>query len=210
MKNKLSTILLISFLAVFLVAGSAMAAPVLDFSDGEAVGIGSIAYDGSNVTGTGIGLDQLFAGGVSTNSGIWDLSGPITLTGTDPNAASLDFSTATNSITIYGSVTGTSVGLQTLLTGTFSSWNWDNVYHVFNAIGFDTKCEDLLTYFGLGIGTPFNYVTFTLGWDVGLGPDEYLPVSVDYRNTPVPIPATAWIFGAGLVCLVGIRRKLKS
>jgi len=27
---------------------------------------------------------------------------------------------------------------------------------------------------------------------------------------PVPIPATVWIFGAGLVGLVGIRRKLRS
>jgi hypothetical protein len=204
-KKNLSTILLISSLALFLVVGSAMASPVLDFRDGFAVGIGSITYDGNNVTGTGIGLDQLFAGGVS-NFGIYDLDGSIN--GPYSSAASLDFNTATNIITITGSIPGASVGPQTLLTGSFSSWTWDNTNLVFSAIGFDTKCDAILNFFGIGTETPFNYATFTLGWN--FSGSDIVPVSVDLRNTPVPIPATMWIFGAGLVGLVGIRRKLRS
>jgi hypothetical protein len=30
------------------------------------------------------------------------------------------------------------------------------------------------------------------------------------RAAPIPIPSTVWIFGAGLIGLVGIRRKLRS
>jgi hypothetical protein len=41
------------------------------------------------------------------------------------------------------------------------------------------------------------------GWLLSVGMD-------DLTINTVPIPSTVWIFGAGLVSLVGIRRKLRN
>jgi hypothetical protein len=35
-------------------------------------------------------------------------------------------------------------------------------------------------------------------------------LSGDVFNTPVPLPAAIWLLGAGLIGLVGVRRKLQG
>jgi hypothetical protein len=61
-------------------------------------------------------------------------------------------------------------------------------------------------YYGLDA---YNSLSVLWG-DVGTLTVSFTTPVGDDDVAPVPIPATVWLFGAGLVGLVGIRRKLRS
>jgi hypothetical protein len=77
----------------------------------------------------------------------------------------------------------------------------------------DTKNDSLLSYFGLTPGTPFQGALTLLfaAPDNGVS-SAFTSTSIvggSIANTPVPLPAAAWLFGSGLVGLAGaIRKKL--
>jgi hypothetical protein len=49
------------------------------------------------------------------------------------------------------------------------------------------------------------YQTYQGGFDKTL----YAPVALMAAAAPVPIPAAGWLLGAGLICLVGVRRRVR-
>ena len=80
----------------------------------------------------------------------------------------------------------------------------------------DTKDETLLSYFGMPYGAYEGNVNLGFQiFDASLNPETFSFYvskdtigSGDVENTPVPIPGAAWLLGAGLIGLVGIRRRM--
>ena len=77
--------------------------------------------------------------------------------------------------------------------------------------GFIEDDDGILTFTGYdGVyHTVDGYSSVLINWD-GLYQIHFATADASDHVGPVPIPATVWIFGAGLMGLVGIRRKLKS
>lgn len=51
---------------------------------------------------------------------------------------------------------------------------------------------------------------FWLMEDIGGGDYDYNDLCASIKVTPTPVPAAVWLFGSGLVGLVGLRRKNKK
>ena len=121
--------------------------------------------------------------------------------------ALLNFSTAANTISVVGTVGG--LGLtttQTLLEGSFNAngWSFSNIggTDVFSGAGIDTKSADLLTALGAPTNTAFEFFGFSLQSVNGT------VNSTDILNTAVvPVPAAVWLFGSGLIGLLGVARR---
>lgn len=109
----------------------------------------------------------------------------------------------------------------TLLTGTFDSasvldaggslLNFKVVISAFT----DTKHPDLLAYFGMplvdyvgGLNLSFSTVNPNVGVGQSFNSNDIF--SGDIVNNPVPVPAAVWLFGSGLIGLIGIARRKKS
>ena len=57
-------------------------------------------------------------------------------------------------------------------------------------------------------GNPRDY-SINMTWFLGdIGYDESRTIDFDYRFGTVPVPPSVWLFGSGLLGLVGLRRKL--
>ena len=181
----------IVFFAVASYSTNASAVTVIDFSTGLAGPGGTITYDGTDVVGTDILIGALLVEGAPQGNGTYTAD------------ALLNFDTAANTIEIYGTV-DVLVGVPTtLLTGSFASFNYYTVggNEVFTASGPDTKACALLCELGLAIDTPFNFFGFSIESINGE------VVSTDIVNTAVPVPAAVWLFGSGLLGLVGVARR---
>jgi hypothetical protein len=79
--------------------------------------------------------------------------------------------------------------------------------------GTDLDDTDIMVTF-IGLGGETDILSFTYDIHGGTGkksfPTDPIPFDGDSDLEPVPIPSTIWIFGAGLVGFIGIRRKLVS
>lgn len=103
----------------------------------------------------------------------------------------------------------------TLLTGSFNNAFVRDLgvqgFKVTFGTFFDTKHPDLLTYFGLTPGTPFEGA-FTLLFaspNPGVG-GAFTSTSIfsgNVVNTVVPLPAAVWLFGSGLAWLLAARGR---
>jgi len=203
---------LLAFGATAATAAVADAVPlppmVIDFGTGLGDS-GNIEYDqdGTNVTGT-----DIFIGAMNVFNAPNGANGAYTVGGV------LNFSTASNTIVITGTVV--SLGIidsdTVLLTGSFNDGGWSfgsagvPGLNVFTGTGEDTKSEALLTALGAPLNQQFDFFGFSLDSNYAGG-----VVSTDITNTAstgkdvpeVPIPAAAWLFGSGLVGLVGVARR---
>jgi hypothetical protein len=104
----------------------------------------------------------------------------------------------------------------TLLMGSFSNafvQDLGSQFKVTFGSFSDTKNVDLLSYYGLTPGTPFQGALTLLfaATDNGVG-SPFTSTSVFSGNVvnspaPVPLPAAAWLFGSALVGLAGVLRK---
>ena len=99
---------------------------------------------------------------------------------------------------------------QTLLSGTFNPNDRSFISipgnggttDVFSGAGIDTKSPDLLTALGAPTNTAFEFFGFSLQSVNGI------VTSTDILNTAVvPVPAAVWLFGSGLIGLVGVARR---
>jgi hypothetical protein len=169
-------------------------ATTIDFERGPASG-GTISHDGTNATGTNIGIGTMRA--IDTPEGAGDY------TVTD---GLLNFDTGTNTITLTGAISGLGITDENtqLLSGSFTSWNYETVglFSVFSGTGPDVKNAALLTALGLPIDLAFQFFTFAIQVD-NLGQ----VVSVDLANVAVPIPGAAWLFGSALLGVVAVGRR---
>lgn len=229
--KKVSVILLLALLSVFLLAVSATATE-LDFGI-MAPTSGSISYAGgmAPLVGTGIGVDNVV--GLDTL-----LHNCLTL---DLFGATLDFTTGpsdgpwswgggeTASITIKGGVDLNQDGeindgdLPTntlLLSGTFGyTWvfhipnisNISNTFHITGSGFTDYKNTELLDFYGLPSllpdGSPMPYsgnfnISFSADFKgIGEAFNSSSVFSGDVVNTPIPDAATMFLLGSA--CLIG-------
>ena len=68
--------------------------------------------------------------------------------------------------------------------------------------GPDTKSDVSLGVLGINIGTAFEHFGFNIESANGT------VISTDIINTAVvPVPATVWLFGSGLIGLVAVARR---
>ena len=199
MKNLTRTLALISYFALASLSLNATAAAVIDFGTGLAGPGGTLSYDGVNTIGTNINIGGLTAEATPAGAGTYAVT------------ALLNFNTAANTISIVGDVPGLGIPAgTTLLTGSFSSFSYTaipgagGVTEIFSGQGPDQKDTGLLTALGLPDNTPFDFFGFSIESVNGT------VVSTDIVNTAVPVPAAVWLFGSGLLGLVGIARRRRS
>ena len=201
MNNLLKLLSLAAYLSVAAFSTNTSAAAVaINFSTGTAGSGGTISDvngDGSYITGTNINIGVLEAVGTSAD-GVYSTN------------AFLDFDTGGNTITVTGTVAGLGINSDiVLLSGSFSGWTYGStgLSASFSGSGVDTKHNDLLTALGVPLNTQFEYFGFTLGYDFDLDGNA-TAISTSVLNTSVvPVPAAAWLFGSGLLGLVGIARR---
>jgi hypothetical protein len=200
--------------AVVLMAGSAQAATVIDFSTGNAGRGGSITWDGTTLIGSNIPIGSATILSPTVDDR-FDVQG--TAMTAEGFFGSLDFNTSENFITITGCIEELGVGTDSgscqpvaLMDGTFSSWSV-NANGLVSASGFDTKSEELLEAIGLPTDIPWTFFGFSLSTE-SLG-DDGEPVSVvstDLKNTPIPEPTTMMLLGTGLLAAFRARRRQQA
>ena len=184
----------IVFAAVTAFSNNALSAVVIDFSTGGAGAGGTLTYDGTDVVGTDILIGQLIVDGAGAADGVYNAD------------AKLNFDTAADTITIYGTVNGLGGSLgstaRNLLSGSFSDFDFtDGSTQFFQGSGPDTKDRELLVELGVDPTTPFDFAGFSIESINGT------VISTNIVNTAVPVPAAVWLFGSGLLGLVGIARR---
>jgi hypothetical protein len=215
----------LGFLAALLLLPSVVwAVPVLKFDDPLVPG-GTVTYDGTG--GPAIGTDILFQSiqGLDT-----PLNAGVTLACV---GCELDFVTGPNlsqgpplwdfgpggTLTLTGALPGLGLPAGTLLvSGTFEGTPNEIIgvnFGLFAAVGADTKDPTLAAFYGL---TPTDFTLGTTSIQAILLPDASgafagAVVNADLNNTqpgarevPVPLPATAWLVGLGLIGL-GVRAR---
>ena len=190
-------------ICVFILSSPLHAAVVIDFGTGLGGSGGTISDvfgDGSHIIGSDVTIGSLEAVGTSADA----------VYVTD---AALDFDTDLNFIKVTGTVIGLGINNSIeLLSGSFNpGWTYTatGISAAFNGYGVDVKHADLLTALGVPVNAPFEFFGFSVGFDFD-GDGNATAISTDIINTsPVPVPAAVWLFGSGLIGLVGIARRKK-
>jgi hypothetical protein len=202
--------------AVVLMAGSAQAATVIDFTTGLAGEGGTISWDGTNLIGSNIPIGAVTIVGAPTGNGVYTVSGTASGTG-GTGFGSLDFNTETNFITITGCIDGLGVGTDSgscvpveLMDGSFTSW-MTNGHGLLNAIGPDTKSAELLEAINFPPEFPWAFFGVSITTDT-MTPDgtPYAVISTDIKNTAIPEPTTMMLLGTGLLAAFRARRRQQA
>lgn len=193
--KSLKPLLLIASLVVAAFSTNAVAATVvIDFQTGAAGAGGTITESGGNVIGSDINISLLILDGTASSDGSYTAD------------ALMNFDTAANTITIVGTVDPFVATSQTLLSGSFDSFSYSVVggNEFFTGTGPDIKSCALLCEIGVDPNTPFEF------FGISIESVNGTVISTDIVNTAVPVPAAVWLFGSGLIGLVGIARRKEA
>jgi len=214
-----------------LITPSAMAMS-LDFNI-SAPTSGTVSYNGlvgGGLVGSNIEVDNVVGLSTPANAGgagapciscalNFSTGGLTGYGGPNPNNSGWWSFASGGTVTITGGVQlqgGSDIALgSTLLNGTFNSAFVQDLgsqgFKVTFGTFFDTKHPDLLAYYGLTPGTPFQGAFTLLFASPNPGPGgAFTSTSVfsgNVVNTVVPLPAAALFFGSGLLGLAGALRK---
>jgi hypothetical protein len=176
----------------------------LKIEGGVITGEGGFEFDMLPATAGG---DFVEYGGSSGFTGSVDASGNISLTPTGTLGAVGDFSSLVdekwnvndfddNTNTAYDSF---STGSATSNSGTINGAAWDGTTAILVKGG--QVGSDWGGFFGA------NYLEV---WNVGFTKTGDLPTTPPTTPPAVPVPAAVWLFGSGLMGLVGVARRRKS
>lgn len=210
----------ISCVAALFITSSATAA-VIDFQVNNPTG-GSITFAGgaSKLIGTNIDVDAIVGIGTPLNSDTPFACNQCKLRfDTGGHTGNWNFAGG-GTIEIKGSAPAAGINTPNtvLLSGNFDSatvqdlgGNFFNFKIVAAGIQ-DTKHPDLLTYLGMpavGYNGTLNlsFSTVMATPAVGGSFNSADVFSGNLANSPVPVPAAVWLFGSGLIGLIGIARR---
>ena len=211
--------------------------PILSFDDDQNSQDGVINYDGMGGALYGSGIDfhsvvgvgtplangvdlecidctLTFQTGANVSEGpyVWECAGggSLSIVGTLETAG--------------GTLVADGTGLTPLVSGSFTSaFVTSGVGLTVSGFGTDTKHPDLVEYYGLGPLFQFAQTEIALGGvtydvcggyyggyaDCTGGFTAYV-TNADFDNTAIPVPAAVWLFGSGLLGLVGIARRRRA
>lgn len=82
------------------------------------------------------------------------------------------------------------------------------VYGSIKSDSFSSSLQGVIDPY-LTVDPTWQYASyFTVQQESTLNPGEWVAITRDYLN-PVPVPSAAWLFGSGLIGLIGIARRKK-
>lgn len=234
------TVLLMTMAFLMLGLGQAYAMAVivpqddpLDFGV-ESPTSGTIDYGFTSATqlvGTDIQVDKIVGVNTPHNSGVTLVITGGLLNFTSAGGAGFSFNANTwnwagaGPITITGGIPALGIADGTILmSGTFQNVAVNKVWDQFlvtTAVFIDSKNETLVDYFYHGAIIPSWTGAFNISIAVDQAPDpggffiSNPVVSGNVWNTPesiipIPLPASVWLLGSGLLGLLGLRRKFFS
>jgi len=208
MKNSFKLLIMAGILAFTAQVSAVTVEPeafTIDFGTGIGTG-GTVELVGpGDVHGTDIFIGALNVSGAPVNNGGYTVN------------ALLNFDTDQNTISIVGTVGALGITeSQVLLSGSFEQFSFEPTgfggIASFTAGGIDTKSDDLLLALGAPLDTEFEYFGFSLTVNGDALSTDILNTAVaGGRDIPqVPVPAAAWLFGSGLIGMVGVARRKKT
>lgn len=225
----MKTMLMISVMALGLLGMGLFVSPSahavsLDFSiNAPSPGSVSSAGGGAPLLGSNIEVDKMIGLSTPANAGIEGICLSCTLNFTTGGLTSSGGGTwnfgSGGSVTITGGAQlpgSPNIALgSTLLTGSFNSASIQDLgfqqFMVSFGTFFDTKHPDLLAYYGLASGTPFEgafSLLFSSPNPAANGAFASTTIfSGNVVNTVVPLPAAVFLFGSGLAGLLAARGR---
>jgi len=236
MKNKIKTIALGALCASLAFVSFNASAALISFDDDQRLQDGTVWYGGTGGTLGGTGIDFHSILGVDTPSN--DGNSLVCIrcelnfqTGnniTEGQTTGIWTFAGGGSLVITGSVEtqgGDLIADGTLASGSFTEalvFGGGSTLTL-SGLGVDEKNQGLIEYFGLGPDFTFASTQIALG-TVDFYPCNGITPSTpsecggfsgtvtnaDFDNMAVPVPAAVWLFGSGLLGLVGIARRRKA
>jgi hypothetical protein len=180
---------------------------------------GTLSFGGGTnpLIGTGIEVDNITGLDTSVNAGLTiDCENCVLGFSTGNSTGGWNFGSG-GSITVTGTASAAGTGTDVdLLSGSFNNATIVEIstglfeFQITGGSFTDTKDPDLLKFYGLP--TDVGYIGgFNLSFSTtAAAGDDFSTIELfsgDIVNQPVPIPAAVWLFGSGLLGLVGIARR---
>ena len=156
------------------------------------------------IPGTAVSIDNLeFGGQLWTINFVRDSYNDLTANGTDTSLFPT-FGSESDSIALNDAINVELNNAGATSVGTISgSDNYGVAWRVFGGVTIDPRIDTRRSWFDMI--EPDIWVTNTINQSYLLDQDNMFATA-----SPVPIPAGVWLFGSGLIGLIGISRRKKA